>query len=139
SECVIEIDRRTLAEEKVADAFAEMEAALATSGEPADSYAFEFLTGTNGFASAADAPCIAAFHRAIERVTGEPPRELIAVGASDGRYFADDGIEILTFGPGAAHEGHAANESVPLADLALAAEIQLAVVEELLGLGGSGR
>ena len=102
SECVIEIDRRTLAEEKVADAFAEMEAALATSGEPAESYAFEFLTGTNGFASAADAPCIAAFHRAIERVTGEPPRELIAVGASDGRYFADDGIEILTFGPGAA-------------------------------------
>ena len=139
SECTIEIDRRTLSDEKVDAAFAEMRAALATSGEPEESYSFEFLTGTNGFASAADAPCIAAFHRAIEAATGAPPRELIAVGASDGRYFADDGIEILTFGPGAAHEGHAANESVPLADLAPAAEIQLAVVEELLGLGSSER
>ena len=139
SECVIEIDRRTLADEKVDAAFAEMEAALATSGEPDESYAFEFLTGTNGFASAGGTPCVAAFHRAIERVTGEAPRELIAVGASDGRYFADDGIEILTFGPGGAHEGHAANESVPLADLGPAAEILLAAVESLLGLGQSGR
>ena len=61
------------------------------------------------------------------------------MGASDGRYFADDGIEILTFGPGGAHEGHAANESVPLADLGPAAEILLAAVETLLGLGQSGR
>ena len=139
SECVIEIDRRTLPEGKVDAAFAEMEAALATSGEPEVSYAFEFLTGTNGFASSGDAPCIAAFHRAIERVTGKPLRELVAVGASDGRYFAEDGIEILTFGPGAADQGHTANEWVPIADLAPAAEIQLAVVETLLGLGQSGR
>ena len=139
SECVIEIDRRTLPEEKMDEAFAEMEAALATSGEPEVSYAFEFLTGTNGFASAGDAPCIAAFHRAIGRVTGQPLRELVAVGASDGRHFSDDGIEILTFGPGAADQGHAANEWVPTDQLAPAAEIQLAVVEELLGLAQSGR
>ena len=139
SECVVEIDRRTLPEEKVDDAFAEMEAVLATSGEPDVSYALEFLTGTNGFASTGDAPCIAAFHRAIQEVADRPLRELVAVGASDGRYFADDGIEILTFGPGAADQGHAANEFVPIADLAPAAEVQLAVVEELLGLGQSGR
>ena len=139
SECVIEIDRRTLPEEKVDDAFAEMEAALAASGEPEVSYGLEFLTGTNGFASPEGAPCIAAFHNAIERVTGKPPLELVAVGASDGRYFAEDGIEVLTFGPGPADQGHAANEWVPIADLAPAAEIQLAVVEELLGLAQSGR
>ena len=138
-ECVIEIDRRILAEEKVDDAFAEMAAALATSGEPAESFTFAFLTGTNGFASARDAPCIGAFHRAIERATGAPPRDLVAVGASDGRYFADDGIEILSFGPGGAHEGHAANESVPLDALAPAAQILLDVVEQLLGLGSERR
>ena len=138
-ECVIEIDRRTLPEEKVDAAFAEMEAALAASGEPDVSYGFEFLTGTDGFASPGDAPCIDAFHRAIERVAGKPVRELIAVGASDGRFFAKDGIEILTFGPGAADQGHTANEWVAIADLAPAAEIQLAVVETLLGLGQSGR
>jgi len=139
SECVIEIDRRTLPEEKIDDAFAEMGAALAASGEPEGSYELEFLTGSNGFASAAGASCIAAFHRAIERVTAAPPRDIVAVGASDGRYFADDGIEILTFGPGEGHSGHAANESVPLAELAPAAEIQLAVVETLVGLGQSSR
>ena len=139
SECILEIDRRVLPEERVDEAFAEMEAALATSGEPEVSYTFEFLKGTNGFASREGAPCITAFHRAIERVTGKPLRELVAVGASDGRYFAEDGIEILTFGPGAADQGHAANEWVPLADLALAAEIQLDVVDALLGLGQSGR
>ena len=139
SECVIEIDRRILPEETVDDAFAEMEAVIAASGEPEVSYELEFLTGSNGFASPPDAPCIAALHGAIERVTGRPLRELRAVGASDGRYFADDGIEILTFGPGAADQGHTANEFVPIADLAPAAEILLAVVEELLGLGQSTR
>jgi acetylornithine deacetylase/succinyl-diaminopimelate desuccinylase family protein len=136
SDCVIEIDRRTLPEEKVAEAYAEMEAILAMSGEPEGGYRIEFLTGTNGFASKDGAPCISAFHEAIEAVSGESPRNIVAVGASDGRYFADDGIEILTFGPGSAHEGHAANESVPLADLAPCAKIQLAVVEKLLELGG---
>ena len=86
------------------------------------------------FRLAADGPAIAAFRRAIGRITGTPPRPILAIGASDGRYFADDGIEILTFGPGNARDGHAANESVPLADLAPCARIQLAVVEDLLGL-----
>lgn len=134
SDCVIEIDRRVLPGETVSAGFAELEALLATAGEPDGSYAIEFITGTNGFSSPAEAPAIAAFHEAIENITGTPPREVIAVGASDGRYFADDGIEILTFGPGAAHEGHAANESVAIADLAPCARIQLAVIEELLGL-----
>ena len=75
SECVIEIDRRTLAEEKVADAFAEMEAALATSGEPAESYAFEFLTGTNGFASGRRR----ALHRRL------PPRDRAGDGQASAR------------------------------------------------------
>ena len=131
--CVAEIDRRVLPEEPVADAFAEMAAAVATAGEPEGSYRVELLTGTNGFASPAEAPALAAFRRAIEGVTGAPARDIVAIGASDGRYFADDGIEILTFGPGSAHEGHAANESVPLGELAPAALIQLAVIEELLG------
>ena len=81
---------------------------------------------------------MAAFHRAIARITGAPPRDILAVGASDGRHFADDGIEILTFGPGNASDGHAANESVPLADLAPCALIQHAVIEDLLGLAASG-
>ncbi len=137
-DCVIEIDRRVLPGETVETAFAELTALLETAGEPLDSYDLEFITGTNGFASASDGPAIAAFRRAIEAVTGAPPRDIVAVGASDGRHFADDGIEILTFGPGSAHDGHAANESAPLADLAPCARIQLAVIEDLLGFADPG-
>ncbi len=137
-DCVVEIDRRMLPGETVEAAFAELRALVETAGEPADSYEIAFVTGTNGFASPADGPAITTFHRAIERITGAPPRDTLAIGASDGRYFADDGIEILTFGPGSAHDGHAANESVPLADLAPCARIQLAVVEDLLGLARPG-
>ena len=56
------------------------------------------------------------------------------IGASDGRYFADDGIEIIGFGPGDDAEGHAANESVPIAALVDAARIQIEAVDTLLGL-----
>ena len=64
-----------------------------------------------------------------------PARFLTPVGAYDGRYFADDGIEIVNVGPGAGSAGPASNASVPAAQLTDAAIIHLAVVDELLGLG----
>ena len=57
-----------------------------------------------------------------------------ATGVSDGRYFADDGIEIINFGPGSGVQGHAANESVPVAEMVLAARIQLGVANRILGI-----
>ena len=57
----------------------------------------------------------------------------IVVCNSDGRYYADDGIEIINFGPGSGVQGHAANESVPIAQMAEAATIQLDVVRRLVG------
>ena len=47
---------------------------------------------------------------------------LNATGVSDGRYYADDGIEIINFGPGSGAQGHAANESVPIAEMVEAAD-----------------
>ena len=93
------------------------------------------LTGTKGFASSTSDPAVESFHKAIAEVTKNPIREVIAVGASDARYFADDGIVLLTFGPGNAKDGHKANEFVPVDELELAAMIQLEVVSDLLGLG----
>lgn len=78
---------------------------------------------------------MAAFQATIANRFGRPARFRNALGVSDGRYFAGDGIEIVNFGPGSGSEGHAANESVPLAALVDAALIQLEVVERLLGLG----
>ena len=57
----------------------------------------------------------------------------VNTGVSDGRYYADDGIEIINFGPGSGAQGHAANESVPVSEMVEAAGIQLEVVQRLLG------
>ena len=131
--CVVEIDRRLLPDERVEDAFAELKSVVDAAGEPAESYAVEFLTGTNGFSAPADGPCVSAFRAAIEARTGRPARFLNATGVSDGRYFADDGIEILNVGPGSGAEGHAANESVPVRDLVDGAFIYRDAVQRLLG------
>lgn len=136
SACRIEIDRRLLPEETIADAVAEIKTVIAAAGEPDGTGTVKLLTGTKGFASPPDAPAIKAFHEAIEKVTGAPAREVIAIGASDARYFADDGIVLMTFGPGHARDGHKANEFVPLNELEPAARIQLVVIEELLGFTG---
>ncbi|MCC7273334.1 MAG: ArgE/DapE family deacylase [Alphaproteobacteria bacterium] len=128
------IDRRLLPSERVDAAFAELEAVLAAAGEPARSWTIERLTGTNGFRAAGDGPGVSALAAAIARRTGLPARFLDATGVSDGRYFADDGIEIVNFGPGSGADGHAANESVPIAAMVDSAVILRDAVAHLHGL-----
>ena len=135
SECMVEIDRRLLPSETVSSAFREIEEIVAAAGEPADSIDMELLTGTDGFKAPMDGVAVAALRSAVEARTGEVARFVTAIGASDGRHFANDGIEIINFGPGAGAKGHAANESVPVDQLVDAALIQLAVVDSILGLG----
>ena len=57
------------------------------------------------------------------------------VGASDARFLSDSGAQIVIFGPGDDHEGHAANESLDESELTAACNIQLQVVKQLLGVG----
>jgi len=95
-------------------------------------YAVEFLTGTNGFHAPENGQAVAAFEAAVKTHSGRQVKFLNATGVSDGRYYADDGIEIINFGPGSGAQGHAANESVPIAEMVDAAEIQLDVVKRLL-------
>lgn len=136
SDCVVEIDRRLLPNETFTEAFEEIRAALEASDEPPESFSVELLRGTNGFKSAVDGLGVGAFRAAIEARSGAPARFITPLGAYDGRYFADDGIEIINVGPGTGSEGHASNESVSVAQLVDAAIIHLDVVERLLGLRG---
>ena len=133
SACRIEIDRRLLPEEKIQDAVDELEETIATSGEPEGTWDIQLITGSKGFASPRESPPLTIFQNAIETKTGKPCRDIVAIGASDARYFADDGIILMTFGPGHAKDGHKANEFVPVADLEAAALIQLSVIDQLLG------
>jgi acetylornithine deacetylase/succinyl-diaminopimelate desuccinylase-like protein len=133
SRCVVQIDRRLLPSESVDSAFAELARVVARAGEPADRVELRRLRGTNGFRGSADGPLVSSLRAAIEDVTGEPAKLATAIGVSDGRYFADDGIEIVNFGPGVGAAGHASNESVSIEELRQGARILEQVVERLLG------
>lgn len=132
--CWVEIDRRLLPSEKVTSAHQEIIAALEQSGEPRESWRTELLCGTNGFGSPSDGTMISALAEAVREATGKDATFVNAVGASDGRWFADDGIEIVNFGPGGAYEGHADNEFVSGAELVESAAIHLEFVKRINGL-----
>ncbi|MGD9536675.1 MAG: M20 family metallopeptidase [Alphaproteobacteria bacterium] len=133
--CVIEIDRRLLPAETVEAAFEELRAVVAAAGEPEGSVALDLLSGTVGFKGGEDGAGVAAFRDAIEAVSGRPARFLNALGVSDGRYFARDGIEIMNFGPGDGAAGHAADEWLDIDELAAAAAILMRATETLIGIG----
>jgi acetylornithine deacetylase/succinyl-diaminopimelate desuccinylase family protein len=133
SACVVEIDRRLLPNEKVKDAFKELKNVIDGVREPRGTYAVDFLTGTNGFFAPENGAVVGAFEAAVRVRSGRKVKFLNATGVSDGRYYADDGIEIINFGPGSGAQGHAANESVPIVGMVEAVEIQMEVVKRLLG------
>ena len=134
--CTARIDRRLLPDEPVGAAVAEMEAVLAGAGEPAGSYSVRRLVGTDGFSAPLDGPHVSALAAAIEERLGSLPAVLNALAASDGRFFARDGIEIVNFGPGDGAVSHAANEFVPITEMVDAALILRFFVERTLGFAG---
>src|SRR5262249_38023329 len=124
SACTVDTDGRSVRGEPVKAAFKELKRVADAAGEPKNSYSVEFLTGTNGFFAPEGGQAVAAFEAAVKKETGRKVKFLNATGVSDGRYYADDGIEIINFGPGSGAQGHAANESVPVAEMVEAAGIQ---------------
>jgi len=123
--CAIEIDRRILPGEDFDRSFQELKSLC----EKAGASEVELLTGTPGFSAPETGAGARAFAEAIRQVTGKPPERLNVVGASDARYFARDGIEILVTGPGDGADSHIPNEFVALDELIDAALIHLGAVE----------
>lgn len=128
------IDRRLLPEvESVEEAMSEIAMLLAVSGVPGDDYRLELLTGTNGFSAASDSAVVQAFRTAGRAVSGSEPQMVEALGASDGRHFSDQEIQIVNFGPGEGEQGHAPNESVSRIELETACLVLEKVLAHLTG------
>lgn len=127
-QCVIELDRRILPQDDFDSCFEEVNKTALAAG----AHEVELLTGTAGFSVPEDGAGAKAFAQAIRSVTGNAPQRLNVVGASDARYFARDGIEILVTGPGDGAQSHIPNEFVLLEELVEGALIQLEAANRLL-------
>ena len=133
SQCTAQIDRRLLPSETVDHAFTEIVSAVKSAGEPEEMVSVERLRGTNGFRGDESGSLVASLSTAIAAVTDSPATFSTAIGVSDGRYFADDDIEIVNFGPGIGSEGHASNESVSIESLTTSALILDEAFGNLIG------
>lgn len=125
--CMIELDRRILPQDDFEACLEEVRTTALLAGAAE----VHLLTGTPGFSAPTDGAGARAFAEAIGAVTGKAPQPLNVVGASDARYFARDGIEILVTGPGDGAESHMPNEFVRLDELVEAASIQLEALNRL--------
>ena len=77
----------------------------------------KFLTGTNPFKSNKSNIYLTELSKSKDMITGQKSKFLPPIGVSDGRYFADDDVNIINIGPGTGSEGHKSNEKLINKDL----------------------
>ena len=127
------LDRRILPTEDAEGAVAEIAEVLEAAGEPTGSWTLRSPVMSNGFSPGRDGSGVSAHLQAVQEVLGHTPAFLVSEGASDGRHFAHDGIEILNFGAGSGERCHAPDEYMEIADLQDGYAVQLRALELLCG------
>ena len=110
----IVIDRRITHKENVKKAFNEIKSFILKIDKSAK---IKFITGTNPFKSNKSNIYLKELSKSKHLITGKKLEFLSSIGVSDGRYFADDNINIINIGPGTGSEGHKSNEKIINKDL----------------------
>jgi len=110
----IVIDRRITYRENIKKSFLEIKKFIKKVDKSAK---INFLTGTNPFKSNKSNFYLKELLKSKELVTKRKAKFLSSIGVSDGRYFADDNINIINIGPGTGSEGHKSNEKLINQDL----------------------
>ena len=110
----IVVDRRITHKEDVKKAFNEIKKFILKVDKSAK---VKFLTGTNPFKSNKSNIYLKELSKSKELITGKKSKFLSSIGVSDGRYFADDNVNIINIGPGTGSEGHKSNEKLINKDL----------------------
>ena len=105
----IVIDRRITHKENINKSFNEIKNFI----KKIDSTVkIKFLTGTNPFKSNKSNFYLSELSKSKKLITGKNAKFLSSIGVSDGRYFADDKVNIINIGPGTGSEGHKSNEKL---------------------------
>lgn len=117
--CVIEVDRRSIPQESLEDVTASIEAAVELAKErfPELEADVELVFAGLPFEVNADGRVCTTVAGAIEEAVGHPAEIVGFRGASDARFLAEAGAEVVVCGPGDIATAHTAREFVDLAEL----------------------
>lgn len=121
--CEATIDRRTLPNENIPEALAEVERVLNAlrEGDPELQVETEVIQAGPPIETPIDAPLVRVAQQVVREL--ELPVEVVGYHqASDGRFFAEKGIPTIMLGPGEPEVAHSANESVDLDEVITAAK-----------------
>lgn len=118
AECTIELDRRIVPDETEESALATMHQAIELARErfPELDATVEVVGSGAPFEIPEDAPLVQAAVQAVDGL-GRRPEIVGFRGASDARFFADTGADVIVFGPGDISVAHTAHESIDLEEL----------------------
>lgn len=133
--CVIEIDRRTIPGETDEDVRSQFEAAVARARAtyPDIDAVVEIVDSGSPFEVAEDSSLVQTMVGAVTEATGKEPDVIGFRGASDARFLAEVGTEVIVFGPGDITLAHTARESIDLEDLERGAVAYAVAFAGLLG------
>jgi acetylornithine deacetylase/succinyl-diaminopimelate desuccinylase family protein len=133
--CTIEVDRRTIPGETDADVVAQFEAAIerARGTYPDLKATVEIVDSGSPFEIPVDSNLVSTMVGAVEAATQEDAETIGFRGASDARFIAETGADVIVFGPGEIALAHTAKESIDLAELERGALAYAIAFARLLG------
>jgi acetylornithine deacetylase/succinyl-diaminopimelate desuccinylase family protein len=133
--CVIEVDRRTVPGETEGSVIANVEEAIEMARRrfPDIDAHIEIPFSGRPFEVPESAPVVQAAVRATSEVTGKDADVIGFRGASDARFIAEAGADVIVFGPGDIKVAHTAHETIDLEELVLGAHAYAGLFRRLLG------
>ena len=132
--CVIEVDRRSVPQESRDDVLASIERAVekARGRFPDLDATVEFSFYAAPFEVPEDSRLVEECASAVTEALGRPAELIGFRGASDARFLAEAGAEVIVLGPGDIALAHTARESVPLSEVETAARAYALAFTRLL-------
>ena len=134
AECSIEVDRRTVPGESPESVLASVEEALDLVREtfPELDPEVRLMLAADPFELPAESPFVNRVASAMSEALGREAEVIGFRGASDARFLAEAGAEVVVCGPGDIGVAHTANESLDLDELERAAEAYALTFARLL-------